>query len=144
MSRGKRRNTNIDPKIIKADLDFQKSVNRYSYISRTVTAIFRNITRLGIVWIVMYYLYLSVVAVSGKDTNFFVKLIADLSINESLAYIIAIMGLGYGGAERILRKKHVKRSTKRISELERQLNPERKSSGLTFEGNTAKGDIENV
>ena len=144
MSRKNSRKRTIDPKLLKADIDFQKTVNRYSYISRTITAVLRYLTRIGIVWIVMYYLYLSIDSISGKETNFFLKLIANLSINEYFAYLIALLSCGYGVAERILRKKHIKRTTQRTAELERKLNPDRKTSGLTITGNTANGDIENV
>lgn len=92
---------------------------------------------------------LIVEAIAGKQTNFefSVNTSANFAVNllsrletEKYAWIIAALGIFYGLFERKLRQRKTEYLQERIAKLERALDPQRESSGLTPRGETNKED----
>jgi len=85
-------------------------------------------------------------AFAGKTTlaNFGVSLIADLKANTVFSHIVmGILGLGgagYGLRERAQKRKEIKRLGNRVVEVEKRLDPNRSSSGLTIDGRSRPED----
>jgi len=77
-------------------------------------------------------------AFAGKTTltNFGISLIADLKANTVFSHIVmAVLGFGgagYGVRERAQKRKEIRRLGNRVVELEKRLDPNRPSSGLTI------------
>jgi hypothetical protein len=106
-----------------------------------------SIVRVGTVCatfaIAAYFAYKSVECLAGQETSF--RAILNSAIKWDLRGIATIVTalLGGGGwyRERRLRKREVGRLAARNAELERLLDPDRSSSGLTPAGESPKGDI---
>ncbi|MGA2167020.1 MAG: hypothetical protein ABSG62_02335 [Terracidiphilus sp.] len=85
-------------------------------------------------------------AFAGKTTlaNFGVSLIADLKANTVFSHLVmGVLGLGgagYGLRERAQKRKEIKRLGNRVVDLEKRLDPNRTSSGLTIDGRSRPED----
>jgi hypothetical protein len=85
-------------------------------------------------------------AFAGKTTlaNFGVSLIADLKANTVFSHLVmAVLGLGgagYGLRERAQKRREIKRLGNRVVAVEKQLDPNRTSSGLTIDGRSRPED----
>jgi hypothetical protein len=85
-------------------------------------------------------------AFAGKTTlaNFGISLIADLKANSVFSHIVTgIFGLGgaaYGLRERAHKRKEINRLGNRVVQLEKRLDPNRTSSGLTLDGTSRPED----
>jgi hypothetical protein len=85
-------------------------------------------------------------AFAGKTTlaSFGVYLFADLKANTVFSHVVmGILGLGgagYGLRERSLKRKEIKRLGNRVVEVEKRLDPNRTSSGLTIDGRSRPED----
>jgi hypothetical protein len=94
----------------------------------------------------VWRLGLAVEALAGKATvaDFGVFLIADLKANKVFSHVVmavfGMSGIGYGLRERGLRRKTVKQSGSRIAGLEKRLDRNRTSSGLTNDGRSRPED----
>jgi len=90
------------------------------------------------------YGYYAVVALAGKETlaNIGLKLLANITFSQTLAWT------GTGGAavwalsERRLRKKIIRQKADRIKQLEKHIDRDRSSSTLTADGSTRPEDYE--
>jgi hypothetical protein len=82
------------------------------------------------------------IAFAGRDTaaTFSLSVITKLQADRWFAYLFGAGGVGYGLVERRLRRRNIKRLTKHTEELEKRIDPERTSSGLTPEGKTRPED----
>jgi len=129
-----------DDNVRKEELSFERDLNKYAYISSIMSKIINKGCTVAIVFIIMYYTNEMTKHLSGQSTNVLINFIADLSINEYVAYMISGLALGYGKIQERLKKRHIEKSTIRISELEQMVNPGRLSSNLTNKGETPKGD----
>ena len=81
-------------------------------------------------------------ALAGKTTiaNIFLKAIGNLTVSQSLAYILGAGGVAYGVGERKVRQKTIQRLQDRNQELEKRIDPHRTSSELTRRGETNPKD----
>lgn len=73
----------------------------------------------------------------GLDLGFLV----DMNLDRFLAWLVAVLGLGYGARQRALRKAAIGRLASRVRDLETRLDPGRTSSGLTGKGDTNPADL---
>jgi hypothetical protein len=82
------------------------------------------------------------IAFAGKETaaTLALTLIAHLQADRWFAYLVGVLGVGYGAAERQLRRRNIRRLTAHTTELEKRLHAARTSSGLTPEGKTRLED----
>jgi hypothetical protein len=82
------------------------------------------------------------VAFAGKETaaNLALSLIVNLQADRWFAYLVGVLGTGYGVRQRQLRRRNIRRMTGHNAEVEKRLLPGRSSSGLTPEGKTRPED----
>lgn len=92
--------------------------------------------------VMVYFVSDAVKSLAGQQTgaNIDVNFIAGFSVSETMAWVVGAGGVLYGQRERSLKGKAVKRLHERIEFLERKVDPNRSSSGLTPTGNTNPGD----
>jgi hypothetical protein len=102
--------------------------------------------RYGAACFIVWRLGLAVEYLAGKATlaDFGFFLYADLKANTVFSHIImGILGLGgasYGLRERAQKRKEIKRLGNRVVEVEKRLDPNRSSSGLTIDGRSRPED----
>lgn len=129
----------------KRSLSRREEENRFAYQAHRITVIFATINRIvvGVTWVACaYFLHLSVLGVAGKTTfaDIGLKLLANVSISQGVAYIFGAGCAVYGYKERNLRRKNVERITRRNREMEQVIDPGRSTSALTPRGDTNPGD----
>lgn len=75
---------------------------------------------------------------SGKETSseFFIKIITDLKMNQWFGYVFGLSGTTYGLQQRGLRRKEIARLAPRADVLEKQIDPRKESSYLSSTGTT--------
>jgi len=83
-------------------------------------------------------IYLPVREVAGKDTEFILSLIGEFAADRWLYLLATLLFGGSWYAERHARKKYIERHGRHEKELERQLDPDRGSSGLRDDGTPPK------
>jgi len=83
-----------------------------------------------------------IVSLAGKSTlaDIGVKFLANVKISDGVIYLFGLGGVGYGLAERQLRRRSVGTMSERTKQLEQQLDPKRSSSKLTKRGTTRPED----
>jgi hypothetical protein len=93
------------------------------------------------VWIA-HYGYLSVVALAGKHTlaDIGLKLLANVTISQSVSWAATGGATIWAVSERRLRKKIIHQKAQRIQELEQHIDPDRSSSSLLPDGSTRPED----
>ncbi len=79
---------------------------------------------------------------AGKNTNvnFLADVIANISADKWAAWILASITSGWALRERHLKRKTIERYSPRVKDLETELNPRRKSSGLLPTGEHSEED----
>ena len=109
-----------------------------------VVMICREIIKWGAIVLLGRYAYLSIAALAGQQTlaDIAVRFLGNLTVSNSIAYILAGGGVAYGLGERQLRRRHIKRNVKSKNDLEKILDPKRTSSERTDTGKTRPGDEE--
>jgi hypothetical protein len=111
--------------------DIEKLRQRYGLIKYTLT--------LALVAWIAFIVYKAVTELAGKTT--IANLIAELAINDWLAYaVIAVLTVGNVGQAK-LRKWSDARLHKRIKQLEQGYDPNRSSSKLLEDGSTRPEDL---
>ena len=94
----------------------------------------------GAFCVIFWRLGLAIESLAGKATlaDFGVFLYADLKANTVFSHLVmGILGLGgagYGLRERRQKRKEIKRLGNRVVQLEKKLDTNRSSSGLTIDG----------
>ena len=92
-------------------------------------------------------LYYSVRELAGRQTlaDLSFKAIADLKANRYFAvilpWILSALTGGWALGERSLRKQHIRRVSSESSEMQKKINPGRRSSNLMLDGETRPEDI---
>src|SRR5438105_4597583 len=109
-----------------AEIDFLRRGGIAEQVGRTV----RILIIAGACVAVAYFIGEVLISFAGKSTNaeVAVNLIGDLRVSIAIAWGAAAGGLLYGRAQRKLRGQAVERLTKRVAELETELDPRRSSS----------------
>src|SRR6266567_6653131 len=116
-----------------------KAELRYRLYGRIIDVIGSVVNRaipwVGVVFIA-YNVNSAVRFLAGRTTfaDVGIKFLADFRISEAVAYVFGGGGLLYGLRNRKLRKDNVERMTRRIAQLEAQIDPRRSSSRLTSRG----------
>ncbi len=92
-------------------------------------------------WI-FWTIYLDIRELAGKETeaSFLFQYFISKDNDYGMPWIIAGAALLYARVERSFRLKKTKQLTERIQELERRIDPNRSSSGLTPTGETNPND----
>ena len=91
---------------------------------------------------IAYCGYLSIDTLAGKTTaaDIGVELLANIRLSEVFAYLFGVGAVGYGLAQRQLRRSTVERLQGRVRTLEQVRDSGRTSSGLTPRGDTHPKD----
>jgi hypothetical protein len=86
----------------------------------------------------VYYAYLAIASLAGKETfaKILVSFVANMTISKWLAYAFGGGGVLYGVKERRLRRNTARRLAPGRIQYEEGLDPLRSSSGLTQTGET--------
>ena len=107
----------------------------------------QGIVKIACTLVTCGFLYLSLRQLAGRQTiaDLRFKAIADLKANRWLAlsvpWGVASLATAWGAGERYLRKRHIKRVSSETSELQKMIDPQRRSSGLSRKGETNPEDI---
>ena len=122
--------------------EYQYKIHRLNMVTNAVTAIVTTLGRSAIAICVAWFVYLSIDSLSGKETNAIIdfKALANLNLNKYLVILLCGGSCFWGFNERRLRKQTTARHSKRQTELERKLDPNRTSSQLPATGNTRQED----
>jgi hypothetical protein len=94
----------------------------------------------------VWQLAIAIESLAGRATlaDFSVFLISDLKVNKAFSHIVmgifGVGGISYGLRERGQKRKEIKRLGNRVVELEKRLDPNRTSSGLTLDGKSRPED----
>lgn len=119
--------------------------NRYDVIGRLIDGIVSvMITALvcGTIVVIGYWVYLTLIAYAGKSTSASVAIsfVTDFKLDQVFAYFVGGSGALYGYRQRRLMRGNIERLSGRPRELEKRIDPNRTSSGLTPQGTTHPGD----
>lgn len=111
-------------------------------ISGAITVLKEGI-KWGSIVLIAYFIYLSIASLAGQTTlaSIGITFIGNLTVSETVAWILAASGTIYGLNERRVRKNTVARLQPRITSLEKRLDPDRSSSTLTLRGDTNPEDL---
>jgi hypothetical protein len=122
-----------------AEIDERRFYKTVDSVVAVVGTLFKCITLV----IIVRYIYLAVVVLAGKSTFADVgfRVLGDIKISDSIAYLFGAGGVVYGVGERQLRRRNIERLSKEKNDLERLLDPNRTSSRLTPRGTTRREDI---
>jgi hypothetical protein len=125
-----------------AELVAENKLLRRANLALGINNVLVNLIRWGAVVLIFRYGFLSIEALSGKATlaSVGISFLGNLTVSQSLAYILGGGGLIYGMAEHGLRKRLVKRIGGRTRTLEAAIDPRRTSSNLTEIGETNPHD----
>jgi hypothetical protein len=116
----------------------EDTLQKVSLYTNAVTTILLAIIW-GFVWCFVAYMVLRCCeALAGKQTQaeVFLHLLASITLSSKIAWLTGGGGMAYGYCQSRFRKSEVARLTDRNSELERIVDPNRTSSGLTRHGKT--------
>lgn len=129
---------NEDHKQRQLELQYGFRFRLLDIVGQAISQLIPAATLLGIAG----FAYLSIKSLAGQKTfaDIGFKIFADVKISEALAYVLACGGIGYGLKEKKLRRTNTERLTARTSQLEKELDSRRSSSGLTPQGTTRSED----
>lgn len=121
-----------------AELRAENRILRQSHWTQAATSVVTTGMWAVAVVLVARYGYLSVDALAGDRTvaDIGIRVLGDLRISTIVSVTVGIGGAVYGWLQRRLRKSTVERLASRNQDLERGLDPERSTSGLTPRGDT--------
>ena len=122
----------------KQQLDYELRARRIDRTAVVVEAGFRY----GALVAIFYFLYASVASLAGQVTlaDIGLRIIGDVRISETIAWLFGGGGVGYGLRERKLRRDTIERLTPRVRKYEEMLDPQRSSTGLPSRGTTRPED----
>jgi hypothetical protein len=113
----------------------------YKKIDSVTTVVREAVKWAGIVLIVRYCYY-AIAVLAGRSTfaDIAVRFLANLKVSDGILYLLTGGSIVFGVGQRYLRRRHIKRVVPAKNQLERMLDPNRSTSGLTPEGTTQPGD----
>ena len=114
-----------------------KWVTAWTTGTKTVTTLIKTIG----VGFCFYWVYRGIDSLAGKTTltNMLFEMATDLKMNQWFGYILGGTGITYGLQQRHLRRKNISRIAPRNDALEKRVDPNKMSSGLTQYGTTEGG-----
>lgn len=111
--------------------------------AEAVASVFRAAFKWG--GLVAIAFFFSVESLAGQttvaDLGLTIRAFASVRLSEILAWAVATSGVGYGLSQRGLRRRTIERLEGRIHLLEKGVDPDRTSSGLTPRGETHPEDL---
>jgi hypothetical protein len=112
-------------------------VRTYAIVTIVTTAI-----KYGALVACVGFVYLSISALAGKMTlaSVGIRLLGNLKVSDGICGILTGGGILYGVGQRQLRRRAVKRLANEKNDMERILDLQRSSSGLTSTGETRPED----
>lgn len=126
----------------RAELEAELKLLRHEHWYKVFVAVWSGLVKLGLVFIPCLFIFLSAKEFAGKVTgfDFVLNLLADASINDGLAWLVALFSSGLFLRERKIRKATIAREHSRTQRLESIVDENRAGSGLPLLGNTNKED----
>jgi len=120
------------------EADFLLRAKKLEIIDTTV----RLLIPWGSLILIAYWVHGDVVALSGKETlaQIGISFLGDIRVSDAFAYLFGAAGVGWGVAERNLRRRNIARLAEENKALEQMIDPERLSSNLTKRGTTRPED----
>lgn len=114
----------------------------------SAASVVTNLIRWGFGFLIVREVYRIVAALAGESTFADIGIEIDVlgatlgqtPVSHGIAFLLAVVGLMYGLRQAKLRRDTVERLQGRIRELERGLDPNRTSSGITPRGTTQPED----
>jgi hypothetical protein len=108
----------------------------------SVTTVVRDALKWAAIVLIARYGYYTIAVVAGRSTfaDIVVRFLANLKVSDGICYLLTGGSICYGVGQRYLRRRHIKRVVPAKNRLERMLDPNRSSSGLTPKGTTQPGD----
>lgn len=107
-----------------------------------IGSVIHTVVPWGCAVLIVWLFYRSVASLAGQYTFAQIGLtfLGDFRISEGVAYVFGAGGVAYGIKRHRLSQSTIERTAKRISDLEKQLDPKRSSSRLTPRGKTRPED----
>jgi hypothetical protein len=136
-------NKTDEMRLLEKEAEITLKIQRNRSFAESFTRIVIGFLKYGSVCFISFMLYLSIHSLSGKITlaNIGFNLLADLRGRDIILLFLGLTGIGYGLAQRNLRRRQLKKSAERIAKLEAMIDPRRTSSLLTPNGKTRKEDL---
>lgn len=122
----------------KLELEYKYKHRRLDLVATFIQVTIPSLAGVAVVWLITA----SVDRLAGKFTiaDIGIKFLGDLRISEAVAYVLTAGFGGWALMERKLKGDTIQRLSKRVVELERQIDPGRTSSRLTERGTTSPAD----
>ena len=123
--------------------DIEIQLGKIDIITGAIVSVVNNMVKWGGLLGISYFVYRTIQSLAGEHTiaNIAIRIITNLKINQWLAYVIGIAGIGYGCMQKRSRKRTIEHLSERKEELEKMLDPKRTSSMLTKRGETNPEDM---
>jgi hypothetical protein len=126
----------------RAELEAELKTLRRTRLASSITEIIQTLIRFGALVACVYFLSTAISNLAGKSTiaDIGVKFLGNVDVGRGVAVLFGAGGTLYGLAERRQRQKIIKRLHGRTKEVEKKIDPQRSSSGLTETGDTNPND----
>lgn len=123
--------------------DGEIQLGKMGIITDAAVSVVNNMVKWGGLLGISYFVYRTIQSIAGQQTvaNIAINLISDLKINQWIAYVIGISGIGYGCMQKRIKKITIEHLSRRKEELETMLDNRRTSSMLTRRGETNPEDM---
>jgi len=123
--------------------EIEESIIKFNSLTKLIAQILLAVIKWGGIVLVCRYGYLAIISLAGKTTiaNILVSIITDLKMNQWFGLVFGSGGVSYGIVQKRLRKKEIKRLATRCDFLEKKIDPDKTSSGLTIQGVHKEEDI---
>lgn len=124
------------------DSDAKYELARVTRITEAIVSVFTTAIKWGGLTAIFYFCADTIQALAGKETisNIALSLVTDLKANQYFSYLFGASGVAYGLAQQRSKKNTIERLQSRKKELEKKIDPGRKSSKLTKRGDTRPED----
>jgi len=122
----------------KQQLDYEL---RARLIDRSAAVIETGL-KYGALVVIFFFGYASIKSLAGQSTfaDIGLRVIGDVRISETIAWLFGAGGVGYGLRQRKLRRDTIERLAPRVRQYEERLDPQRSSTGLPSRGTTRPED----
>jgi hypothetical protein len=96
----------------------------------------------GFLALIFYFGYASLATLAGQITyaDVGIRVIGDVRVSETVAWMFGVGGIGYGMRQRKLRRDTIERLSPRVRKYEQELDSHRTSTGLPSRGTTRPED----
>lgn len=108
----------------------------------SVTTVVRDALKWAAIVLIARYGYYTIAVLAGRSTfaDIVVRFLANVKVSDGILYLLTGGSICYGVGQRYLRRRHIKRVVPAKNRLERMLDANRSSSGLTPKGTTQPRD----